>query len=359
MVTKFTEKVIECKYSDISANYDNICQFVSDHCDYSYINFYEIHYCYISYIWLTIPLFSCLALICFYFLSDTSNKYLSQPLTIISDRLKISQNLAGLTFLAFGNGAPDVISSIVASGDSEDGIDFSMGALMGAGVFVTCFVLSSVVQYSNQVKVNKYKFLRDILIYLLVIGILGLFSLDGKIKLWESILFCSIYFFYVILAFFMDKYWIREASDMDPAIEEKIADSIASDVAIIHYKNKSKSFLSNNDQENFFEENSEKKVLESSEEDKREKDEIFEKFPEEGNYSKKSFTTQYKNKSSFLNQLKNEHFYDNHEGINRGQEQLSSIFNDRQKSLFDKLVKEQYGSLFYRIKKNYFLHTKM
>jgi Ca2+/Na+ antiporter len=354
-----TEAVIECKYSDIVENCNNVCQFVSNHCDYSYINFYEIHYCFFkSYLWLTIPLFSCLAIICFYLLSDTSNKYLSQSLTIISDKLKISQNLAGLTFLAFGNGAPDVISSIVASGDAEDGIDFSMGALMGAGVFVTCFVLSSVVHFSKEVKVNKYKFLRDIIVYLLTIGLLGLFSLDGKIKLWESIFFCSIYFFYVILAFFMDKCWAREGSALDPEYEEQIAESIASEVAIVHYKNKSQSFLLKNDQERKLDQNLVKNLLESSEEEKKEKNEVYEKLSEEGYLRKSIISQERNNKSSFLNNLKNEHFYDSQEGINQGQEQVSSMITQRKKSLFNKLVHEQYGSLLYRIKKNYFSHTE-
>jgi sodium/potassium/calcium exchanger 6 len=84
---------------------------------------------------------------------NTANKYLSCALTAISDRLKISQNLAGVTFLAFGNGAPDVISSIVAAASISNGIEFSVGALNGAGIFVTSFVLASVVWFAVSVKV--------------------------------------------------------------------------------------------------------------------------------------------------------------------------------------------------------------
>ena len=95
-------------------------------------------------------------MICFYITSSTANKYLSSSLTALSNRLKISQNLAGVTFLAFGNGAPDVISSIVAASSITNGIEFSIGALHGAGIFVTTIVLGSVVWYGKLVKVFKY-----------------------------------------------------------------------------------------------------------------------------------------------------------------------------------------------------------
>jgi sodium/potassium/calcium exchanger 6 len=132
---------LDCKYDNIVTNLPNICTYLDD-CDYSYFNFLKLHYCYLdSNIWLTLPLISFFGLICFYLLSDTSNKYLSNSLTILSHRLGFSQSLTGLTFLALANGAPDVVSSIVASEDKE-GLDFTIGALMGSGLFVSCIVLS-------------------------------------------------------------------------------------------------------------------------------------------------------------------------------------------------------------------------
>lgn len=42
-----------------------------------------------------------------------------------------------MTFLAFGNGAPDVFSSIAAVGNAKGGdAGLAFGALMGAGVFI-------------------------------------------------------------------------------------------------------------------------------------------------------------------------------------------------------------------------------
>jgi len=102
---------------------------------------------------LTVPLLIFSAIICFYLLSDTANKYLSQALTNISDKLKLSQNLAGVTILAFGNGANDVISSIIASeSEGEDGLEVAIGSLLGGGIFVSCLVFSLVVHISKNIE---------------------------------------------------------------------------------------------------------------------------------------------------------------------------------------------------------------
>ncbi len=105
----------------------------------------------------------------------------------------MSQNLAGVTLLALGNGAPDVISSIVASDDPDSGIEFSIGALTGAGLFVSSFVISSVLFFAKEVKVKKALFLRDIIFYLIPLVLLLIFSYDKKITLWESLCMLGIY----------------------------------------------------------------------------------------------------------------------------------------------------------------------
>ena len=94
-----------------------------------------------------------MAIICFYLLSDTADKYLSQATKNISEKLNFSQNLSGVTILAFGNGANDVLSSIIASDDGE-GLDVSISFLLGGGLFVSCFVFSMVLFFSGEIVVR-------------------------------------------------------------------------------------------------------------------------------------------------------------------------------------------------------------
>ena len=58
-----------------------------------------------------------------YNLGSTADSYLSPALETISDKFSCSESLAGVTLLAFGNGAPDVFSAIAASGDSSENGD--------------------------------------------------------------------------------------------------------------------------------------------------------------------------------------------------------------------------------------------
>jgi len=145
---------IECSHKlFVNKSLHHICE-LSKKCSYSYINFYKIHYCdLLGNNFLTVPILLLVAIICFYLLSDTADKYLSQATKNISEKLNFSQNLSGVTILAFGNGANDVLSSIIASDDGE-GLDVSISFLLGGGLFVSCFVFSMVLFFSGEIVVR-------------------------------------------------------------------------------------------------------------------------------------------------------------------------------------------------------------
>ena len=105
----------------------------------------------------------------FFILSSTSDMFLSTSITKIVETFNINQNIAAVTLLAFGNGAPDVISSLVASAE-EEGIQFSISSLIGGGMFVTSFVLGAVVFRGKDILVNSSMFNRNLLLYLISLG---------------------------------------------------------------------------------------------------------------------------------------------------------------------------------------------
>ena len=104
----------------------------------------------------------------------------------MADSLKLSQNIAGVTFLAFGNGAPDVFSAIAAISNAKDGdAGLAFGALFGAGVFVSTVVagLICIVQPFQSV---QRPLLRD-LIFFLIAGFWAFYVVwDGRITLFET-----------------------------------------------------------------------------------------------------------------------------------------------------------------------------
>lgn len=217
-----------CTYDIIkSLDPSNKCDFVKDNCESDTFNFYSLHYCtFNGNFFITIPTYSLILIILFFLLSDTSNNFLSVSLTKIVEVLKISQNLAGVTLLALGNGASDVISSLVASSDKE-GIEFSIGALIGGGLFITCLVFGLVVFYGDGLRVTPSMFNRDILLYLFALTFLCFVAYNGSISLVESLGFIGIYIINVGLAFWQDcrnekKNLLIEVNKVDQEINNNI-----------------------------------------------------------------------------------------------------------------------------------------
>ena len=182
------------------------CKFVKDNCFFSYFSLLEFNYCTINNnTWLTYLLLIIILILCFYFLSSTGNDYLAPALGIISEKLNLSQNLAGLTLLALGNQAPDVIVAFVAGEDENEGVETSLGSLLGGGLIVVAIVLSTVVMYGKEVTVVPANFLRDIGVYFIALCYVCLLGYFEKIYLWQSFVFFLFYIIYVIICFVMDK----------------------------------------------------------------------------------------------------------------------------------------------------------
>ena len=125
-----------------------------------------------------------------YLLGDTADTYFCPALEVIVEVLHLSPNLAGVTFLAFGNGAPDVAGSVAAfaSGNGDVGVS----AVTGAGIFVTTVVAGAVALVCDA-KVNRRPFLRDVGFYLLALGYLAIIFADNKVHWLEAVGFLLIY----------------------------------------------------------------------------------------------------------------------------------------------------------------------
>ena len=201
------EEKCECEYEKIhntSNSKDSICTYVRKCCNGEYFNILSLNYCYINSSVITLPLVIIILLICFYFLSTTGNEYLANALGIISEKMKISQNLAGVTFLALGNQAPDVAVAFVAGEGSEDGIAISFSSLLGSGSIVISLVLSSVIILGNGVSTSKGNYIRDLCFYLGSLILIIIFGMTRIIHLWMASCIFGIYIVYVIICIIMD-----------------------------------------------------------------------------------------------------------------------------------------------------------
>ena len=180
------------------------CQFTSGNCPYNYINFYSLYYCIIkSSIIPSIFLSIITLIILFSILSSTSDLFLSTAMVKLIETYKINENVAAVTLISFGNSAPDIISSLVAS--ENDNISFSLGSMIGSGMFITSMVLGLVVFKAKNILVNPYLFNKDLGLYLIALGIIIIIGFKKNINFFDSLAFICIYILNVFLAYFHGK----------------------------------------------------------------------------------------------------------------------------------------------------------
>jgi sodium/potassium/calcium exchanger 6 len=106
----------------------------------------------------------------------------------------MSENLAGVTFLALGNGSPDVFSTFAAMSSNSGSL--AVGELVGAAGFITAVVAGSMA-FVRPFKVGRRTFVRDVGFFIVAATFSLSFLFDGKLYLWECATMVGIYVLYV------------------------------------------------------------------------------------------------------------------------------------------------------------------
>lgn len=102
--------------------------------------------------------------------------------------------MAGVTFLAFGNGSPDVFSTFAAM--STNSGSMAIGELIGAAGFITAVVAGSMALV-REFKVGKKSFVRDVGFFIVAASFSMVFLADGHLHFWECCVMIGFYLFYV------------------------------------------------------------------------------------------------------------------------------------------------------------------
>lgn len=129
-------------------------------------------------------------------LGVTADDFLCPSLLTISKSLKLNQEIVGVTFLAFGNGAPDIITSF--AGISQSRVELVIGELFGAGIFVTTIVFGSIL-ITSDFKLLERPLIRDVVFYLASCFFAWSICFQRAIHLWQVILFLIIYVLYIVV----------------------------------------------------------------------------------------------------------------------------------------------------------------
>lgn len=163
----------------------------------SLVNYTWLYYC--APLPRAIVIIACLVwiVLLFYWLAVAADAFLSPSLQNIATGFGIPNDVAGLTFMALANGAPDVFSTFAAVTNHSYGI--SVGELLGSGIYVTTVVVAAV-SFVSVAKVQQFAFVRDCATYLVAIVIFFWMLCDGYVSVLDASVMMVFYLCYVVFA---------------------------------------------------------------------------------------------------------------------------------------------------------------
>uniref|UniRef100_A0A8C3EHB6 Solute carrier family 24 member 2 n=1 Tax=Corvus moneduloides TaxID=1196302 RepID=A0A8C3EHB6_CORMO len=135
-----------------------------------------------------IYMFIALAIVC--------DEFFVPSLTVITEKLAISDDVAGATFMAAGGSAPELFTSLIGVFISHSNV--GIGTIVGSAVFNILFVIGMCALFSKEIlNLTWWPLFRDMSFYIIDLILLIIFFLDNFIMWWESVTLLTAYFSYV------------------------------------------------------------------------------------------------------------------------------------------------------------------
>ena len=133
-------------------------------------------------------MFVALAIVC--------DEFFVPSLDVIIEKLGISEDVAGATFMAAGGSAPELFTSVI--GVFVAFSDVGIGTIVGSAVFNILFVIGMCALFSKTVLLlTWWPLFRDCTFYSISLITLILFFMDNLIEWWEALLLLGTYASYV------------------------------------------------------------------------------------------------------------------------------------------------------------------
>lgn len=136
-----------------------------------------------------IYMFVALAIVC--------DEFFVPSLDVIIEKLQITDDVAGATFMAAGGSAPELFTSVIGVFVSFD--DVGIGTIVGSAVFNILFVIGMCALFSKTLlTLTWWPLFRDCTFYSVSLLTLIYFFRDNKIWWWEALLLFLIYVTYAV-----------------------------------------------------------------------------------------------------------------------------------------------------------------
>ncbi|XP_063080147.1 sodium/potassium/calcium exchanger 4a [Engraulis encrasicolus] len=144
------------------------------------------------------------ALYMFLALAIVCDDYFVTSLEKICEKLHLSEDVAGATFMAAGSSAPELFASIIGVFITHG--DVGVGTIVGSAVFnILCIIGVCGIFAGQVVYLTKYAVFRDSFYYTLSVVALIAFIYDEKIVWWESLVLSVMYLGYILIMKFNTK----------------------------------------------------------------------------------------------------------------------------------------------------------
>nr|XP_020657897.1 sodium/potassium/calcium exchanger 4 isoform X1 [Pogona vitticeps] len=138
------------------------------------------------------------ALYMFYALAIVCDDFFVPSLEKICEKLHLSEDVAGATFMAAGSSTPELFASVIGVFITHG--DVGVGTIVGSAVFnILCIIGVCGIFAGQVVRLTWWSVCRDSVYYTLSVVVLIVFIYDEKIVWWESLILIIMYSFYILI----------------------------------------------------------------------------------------------------------------------------------------------------------------
>lgn len=138
------------------------------------------------------------AMYMFYALAIVCDDFFVPSLEKICERLHLSEDVAGATFMAAGSSAPELFTSVIGVFITKG--DVGVGTIVGSAVFNILCIIGVCGLFAGQVvALSSWCLLRDSIYYTLSVVALIVFIYDEQVSWWESLVLVLMYFIYIVI----------------------------------------------------------------------------------------------------------------------------------------------------------------
>ncbi|XP_055990424.1 sodium/potassium/calcium exchanger 4 isoform X2 [Sorex fumeus] len=138
------------------------------------------------------------ALYMFYALAIVCDDFFVPSLEKICEKLHLSEDVAGATFMAAGSSTPELFASIIGVFITHG--DVGVGTIVGSAVFNILCIIGVCGLFAGQVvRLTWWAVCRDSVYYTLSVIVLIAFIYDEEIVWWEGLVLIVLYVFYILI----------------------------------------------------------------------------------------------------------------------------------------------------------------